>query len=409
MTELTARELLVMLYQSAIDAVDGRYLVNQWLTSHADTKPLFTHCVAIGKAASAMLEGTNDQLPGLKQSLVICPPGKLTREQLKDARITRVESSHPVPDERSLAAGQALINFLSTLTENDHVLFLISGGTSALVEMPLPSLTLDDLQAINRYLLSSGKDIHQMNAWRQQFSLIKGGGLLNYLRSPATLLLISDVKGDKPEFIGSGLLAPCDAKPDDDEYLTDLLHKHGQADSMTTNESRYQVDTYIVGNNAVAREAVYLAAQSEALNTVNHDEFLDGDVKQVAHKLYDYLRDAEPGVYIWGGEPTVILPENPGKGGRNQALALEFARLIVDTPGLHFMAAGTDGVDGNSNAAGAAVSMHTCKKAAAMGIDIEAELQKANSGMVLMATDDLIRTEKSNTNVMDIMVAYKTA
>jgi glycerate 2-kinase len=404
MTELTARELLNLLYQSAIDAVDGRYLVQQWLTEHADRRQQFSHCVAIGKAASAMLEGALEQLPSVKQSLVIYPAGKLSRELQNNQRVIAVESSHPVPDERSIQAGDQLLRFLAGLSSEDHVLFLISGGTSALVEVPGTGLCLDDLQAINRYLLSSGKDIHLMNAWRQQFSRIKGGGLLNFLKSSATQLLISDVKGDRPEFIGSGLLVKCCAEPDADQYLSGYTcQAPGHRDDCV------QPETHIIGNNAVARQAVHLAAQGQALNSVNYDDFLEGDVSDVASQLYQHLLEAEPGVHIWGGEPTVVLPDNPGIGGRNQALALEFARLIANQPNIHFMAAGTDGVDGNSNCAGAAVSMYTCQKAETMGMDIQAELAKANSGMVLMATDDLIRAEQTNTNVMDIMVAYKTA
>ncbi len=112
---------------------------------------------------------------------------------------------------------------------------------------------------------------------------------------------------------------------------------------------------------------------------------------------------------IWGGETTVCLPEKPGIGGRNLTLALAFSQHLVDVKGLHLLAAGTDGLDGNSNCAGAVVSMFTTQKAAKMGFDIKQEIKKANAGLVLMATDDLVQGENSNTNVMDIVIAYKQA
>ena len=229
MTELTARELLVMLYQTALDAVDGRYLVNQWYRQlEGDDKKPFTHCVAIGKAAAAMLQGAFDSVPTLKRSLLICPPSKITRQLKKNKNLHCVASSHPIPDERSIAAGKTLVDFLTGLNEGDELLFLISGGASSLVEVPIDGIDLQQLQEINQYLLSSGKDIHKINAWRQQFSKIKGGGLLDSIKIPSvTQLLLSDVKDDRAEFIGSGLLVGASILPDADDLKT-IEELHGR-------------------------------------------------------------------------------------------------------------------------------------------------------------------------------------
>lgn len=403
MTELTARELLLHLYQVAVDAVDGRYLVADWLRQHPSEKMAYTHVVAVGKAAAAMLDGAYDECSSIRSSLLICPGDKLTRKQLRNPDIECIASSHPVPDEKSLQAGEALISFVSRLDQNDKVLFLISGGTSALVEAPVDGLTIEDFQAITRYLLGSGKDIHQMNAWRQQFSRIKGGGLLKYVKCRATQLLISDVKDDIADYIGSGPLVACNHDPGEDDVLCRYQHRR---DPVQATEP---LDTHIIGNLAVARQAVHTAAQAEMLDSQVHEEFIEGNVELVARQLYDYLKNAPPGIHVWGGEPTVNLPETPGIGGRNQALALYFARLVKDMPGLHLLSAGTDGADGNSNCSGGIVSMHTLQKAEKMGMDVQAELDKANSGMVLMATDDLVPGHASSTNVMDVIIAYKEA
>lgn len=410
MTELTARELLIMLYETALDAVDGRFLVSQWLrdnqSASSQQRP-FTHCVAIGKAAAAMLQGALDHSSSIRQSLLICPPAKITRQLKKNKNIHCLASSHPVPDEKSIDAGQALIRFLASLEDKDELLFLISGGTSALVEVPIAGITLEQLQAINRYLLASGKDIQQVNAWRQQFSRIKGGGLLNSIKQASvTQLLLSDVKHDKAEFIGSGLLVQASSLPAKDDYLASLLPV--EKTGLKATEKKIEVNTHIIGNLRLAMQAVHQAAQAEGLASFMHEQFLEGEAVDAAADLYSQLQDADPGIHIWGGETTVTLPENPGVGGRNQTLALAFARLVAGQPGLHLLAAGTDGVDGNSNCAGAVVSMYTAEKASKMGFDMQAEIKKANAGLLLMASDDLVMASNSNTNVMDIVIAYKT-
>ncbi len=415
MTELTARELLVMLYETALDSVDGRLLVNQWCRDNQQElsrQGLFTHCVAIGKAAAPMLQGALDALPSLQNSLLISPQSKITRQLKKNDNIICLSSSHPVPDETSIEAGQALLHFVSGLKQSDKVLFLISGGTSSLVEVPVDGVDLEKLQRINKYLLASGKDIHQINSWRQKFSKIKGGGLLHSLNTASvTQLLLSDVKGDKAEFIGSGLLVHTVIQPQPDAYLSSLLASDGSIidqpdETISGVETETQVKTYVIGNINLAMQAASKAAQTEGLVSFVHDVFLEGDACQLAEKLYTQLKDAEPGIHIWGGETTVSLPENPGIGGRNQTLALAFAQYIAETSGLHLLAAGTDGIDGNSNCAGAVVSMYTTLKAKKMGFDVEQELIKANAGVLLMATDDLVRAD-SHTNVMDIVIAYK--
>ena len=397
-----------MLFETALDAVDGRHLVNQWYRDNkqklSQQRP-HTHCVAIGKAAAPMLQGALDVFPGIKNSLLITLQSKITRQLKKNKQVICQASAHPIPDETSLAAGEYLLQFVAKLGQDDKILFLISGGSSSLVEVPVDGIDLEALQKINRYLLASGKDIYQINSWRQKFSKIKGGGLLNFLKTPAnTQLLLSDVKGDKIEFIGSGLLIDSEVQPLADDYLSKLaiLPSTQQTRSVAT-----KVDTFVIGNVNLAKQAVSVAAQAEDLDSFVYDEFLEGDAQQLAKRLFIQLKNAKPGVHIWGGEPTVSLPGKPGIGGRNQTLALAFAQYIAETPDFHFLSAGTDGVDGNSNCAGAVVSMFTAKKAKSMGFDIEQELIKANAGVLLMATDDLV-SAASNTNVMDIVIAYKS-
>lgn len=402
MTELTARELLVHLYETAIDAVDGRRLVQQWCRENPSSA--FTHCVAIGKAASAMLQGALDSRHSINSALLITTGGKVTRELERNNRINIIESAHPVPGQSSLDAGKALIRYLVAIAEGSPLLVLISGGASSMVEVPVVGLSLSQLQQINRYLLASGKDIHAVNQWRKTFSRIKGGGLLHYVQHlQCTQLLVSDVQGNDPAIIGSGLLVQSEPENrDKDDWLQSM-----QPDDPRRS-GRYQpVNTHVIGTSEMAMHAAVDEAGYQGLDHYLHDEFIGGDAIEQGRAIGEYLRSAPAGVHVWGGETTVKLPDNPGLGGRNQSMALSLATTIEGVDELSVLAAGTDGIDGNTPCAGAIVTGETVRKAMQMGFNVEQELARANAGVVLMATDELLKTGPSNTNVMDIVIAYK--
>ncbi len=412
MTQLTIRELLLMLYQAAIDGVDGQYLVQQWFARHPQR---FSHCVAIGKAAPAMLQGALHAWPSFSSSsiprfLLISPPRQISRSLRKNSAIQCIASSHPLPDEKSLQAGHQLLQFLRHLPDNARVLFLISGGSSALVEVLKENIALEECRRINRYLLASGKTIQQINAWRQRYSKIKAGGLLRYINPQyCTQLLLSDVPDDDVSVIGSGLLVKSDRDVDSDEYLHKFFSTQEIAlPSAQQNTTVGKVKTVIIGTIQQALRACAQVAEKGGLPCVVHEECLQGNTLEAAEKIARYLKQAPPGIHLWGGETTVTLPECPGIGGRNQSFALQIAMYLADTA-IHVLAAGSDGIDGNSNCAGAAVSARTIKKARSMGLDVDQALEKANAGMMLMATDDLIQTGPTNTNVMDIVIAYVPA
>ena len=402
MTELTSKELLVHLYQTAVDAVDGRRLVQQWCRENPSVS--FTYCIAIGKAASAMLQGALESLPAINRALLITTKAQVSRELRRDIKVKLFEAAHPVPGQASLDAGDALIKFLAEMPAGSSLLVLLSGGASSLVEVPVDGLTLAQLQQINRYLLASGKDIHAMNAWRKQFSKIKGGGLLKYVQQlQCTQLILSDVQGDDPAVIGSGLLVQSDKqKHDDDDWLQSMLrHETSPAEKFKA------VETHVVGSNEIAIRAVAEEAGYQGVGHYLHDEFISGNAIEQGRAIGAYLKNAAAGVHVWGSETTVELPDNPGLGGRNQSLALSMATAIEGVNDLSVLAAGTDGIDGNTPCAGAIVSGGSLSQARQMGFDVEVELAKANAGTVLMAIDALFKPGPTNTNVMDIIIAYK--
>ncbi|UCB54684.1 MAG: DUF4147 domain-containing protein [Thiotrichales bacterium] len=402
MTELTARELLVHLYETAIDAVDGRRLVQQWCRENPSAA--FSHCVAVGKAAAAMLQGALDSRKAISSALLITTRASIPRELRRDSRVRIFESAHPVPDQSSLNAGDALLKFLDRIAEDAALLVLVSGGASSLVEVPVDGVSLEQLQRINQHLLASGKDIRTMNAWRRRFSRIKGGGLLQYVQHlRCTQLLISDVYGDDAAVIGSGLLVPSgEDEADHDDWLASMLPTE-----PGLHEQYAPVETRVIGSSAIAIRAAAEEAHCQALDHFLHEEFIQGDAIEQGRALGAYLRDAPPGVHVWGGETTVELPERPGVGGRNQAMALALATAIDGMGELSVLVAGTDGIDGNTSCAGAVVSGSSMMAIRQMGFDVEQELNKANAGMVLMATGELFKPGPTNTNVMDIIIAYK--
>jgi len=406
--ELTSRELLTHLFHTAIETVDGRHLVAQWYRSQNQA---FTHFIAVGKAAPAMLQGVVDTQKNFQQALLICPTRTVPRGLRKDKRIAIHESSHPVPDESSLEAGAALLGFVKNLPADARLLVLISGGSSSLVEVLPDTLTLDDLQAINHYLLASGKNIHALNAWRKRFSKIKGGGLLNYLSvDECTQLLISDVHPDDAAVIGSGLLIASDDQPDVDDFLQQYIDAAMQARSRTDKT----VHTHIIGTQEMALQAAAEEVKHMDLACYLHDEFIGGDAVEQGERIGRWLlNDAPVGVHLWGAETTVVLPERPGLGGRNQAFALALAKTLLDagldSDDIGVLAAGTDGIDGNTPCAGAVVFASTARQIVQSGYDIEAELAAANAGVLLMLSGDVFKTGATGTNVMDLIIAWKQA
>ncbi len=351
-----------------------------------------------------MLQGALDSQRTINSALLITTSSFVTRELKRNSKINIVESAHPVPDQSSLDAGNALLKYLREIPQQAPLLVLISGGASSMVEVPFDGISLAQLQQINQHLLASGRDIHAMNAWRKRFSEIKGGGLLHYVQQlQCTQLIISDVQDNDPAVIGSGLLVQSnDNKRDYDEWLESQLQQ-----AVRPDEQYLPIATHVIGTNAMAIRAAVDEAEQHGLDHYLHEEFINDDAIEQGRVLGEYLRSAAAGVHVWGGETTVELPENPGLGGRNQSMALSLAATIEGVDDLAVLVAGTDGIDGNTPCAGAIVTGESKRKSNQMGFDVDDELGKANAGVVLMATDELLKTGPTNTNVMDIVIAYK--
>ncbi len=404
------RALLALGLAAALHAVDGRAAVYRALNAQPLPGPVWV--VAIGKAAAAMTLGALDSLGERCQGgLIIDKTSPQDPGSLAARGILCLTGGHPVPTASSLAAGEALRATLARTPPGATLLFLLSGGASSLVEVPVVGLGLPELDQLNRWLLGSGLPIGPMNRVRTAVSRIKGGGLLAMVPDRSLrVLAISDVPGDDPAVIGSGLLVPPGdlTGPLAGLELPPWLRTWvglGLAQRLTP--TRKLPPCELVATLELAKRAAAAAGRAAGLPVLVHRELLAGDAAQRGRELASRVRDGPPGLQVWGGETTVCLPAEPGRGGRNQHLALAAALEFDGRADCYLLAAGTDGSDGPGEDAGALVDGGTLERAALDGFDGEACLARADSGSLLAAAGDLIHTGPTGTNVMDLVLGLK--
>jgi glycerate 2-kinase len=377
------RRILLELFQAGLDRVSGRPCVARALSVlQAEAQPVWV--AAVGKAAGAMALGAHDALAtAVERTLVITKDDHVEPQLHALPDVEVYESAHPVPDARSLAAGQSLLRWVSELPDSVQPLFLISGGASSLVEVLEEGVTFAQLGHLNAEGLASGIPIGELNARRARLSRIKGGRLAALLRGrPARALFISDVPGDDPSVIGSGIMGPANSGPDN-------------------------VERMIVASLDIAVEGVCAAAEKTGFNVRRAPTRFDDDAARLAVRFAHELHLNSAQVCVWGGESTVLLPPNPGRGGRNQHLALAAAKLLAGQQQMLLLAAGTDGTDGVTDDAGGLVDSETCARLSLSAIDIDDCMRRADSGTALAASGDLVHTGPTGTNVGDLVIGLK--
>ena len=377
------QRLLLELLQAGLEAADGRRCVREALAAKPPG-PAPVWAAAVGKAACSMALGAVDALGGsLGRLLVITQSGHVVPELQSRSGVEIHESAHPVPDERSLNAGQRLLDWVDDLPAGVAPLFLVSGGASSLVEVLEPGVSLQQLEQLSAGWLAEGIAIGELNARRARISHIKGGRLAARLGGRAAqALFLSDVPGDDPAVIGSGLLGPA----------------RGGAD---------HIERQVVASVDRAIGGVAQAAAQRGLTVACVRERFEGDAARLGARFAHELLVGNTQVRVWGGESTVCLPPHPGRGGRNQHLALAAARFLTEYPELLLLAAGTDGTDGPTDAAGGLVDADTCARVALAGLDADDCLARADSGTALAAAGALVRTGPTGTNVADLVIGLK--
>ncbi len=334
------------------------------------------------------------------------------------------ESSHPVLTQRSVRAAEILIEKISALSEDDFFIYVLSGGSSALVEKPVPPVSLADMQALTRGLLANGVPIEDINAVRKHLSLVKGGRLGRLTKARGVALVVSDVIGDDLGAIGSGPLyfdrsTFFDAQDIMKKYglwegapdTVAQVIKKGLAGDMedTPKAENPRMDHFIIDSNVKALRKAAESAARLGVHAHIMTSRLRGEAREAARVIVaigEEIAEAgqpftTPALLLFGGETTVTL-RGEGKGGRNQEMALAVLNELKGSPRFAFFSLGTDGIDGNSDAAGAIVDRKSWQKAQNMDLDIEEYLARNDSMSFFEQTGDLIKTGPTGTNVMDI-------
>ena len=381
------------------------------------------HVFGSGKASAGMAKSLLSVLEERVAAGIIVS-SQLTDDDLSP--LMAVKGSHPVPDDKSIRGAELLMDGLARLNQDDFFIYLLSGGSSALIEKPISSISLAEMQETTRVLLNNSVPIQKINAIRKHLSMVKGGRLGQCTKASSAVLVISDVIGDDLSVIGSGPLY-CD--PSSYEQCREILELGGIWNKVpasvrsvisngaegaipeTPKTPKDSIRHYLLGTNRIALDQARKSAEDAGLNSYVLTSALEGEARDVAKDLVALARDVSshkepfklPVCLLFGGETTVTL-RGAGKGGRNQELALAALAEIGRQDNILLLSGGTDGIDGNSSAAGAIADSEFFLEGLRRGLAPEHFLEENNSNAFFEAVGGLLETGPTGTNVMDIML-----
>ena len=413
---MAPRELLLGSFQVALAAADPLKIVGAHLPAPPKGRTLV---VGAGKAAASMALAVEQHWPvsAPLDGLVI------TRYQhgLETQRITVIEAGHPVPDESGEKAAQEILHRVKTLTADDLLLVLVSGGGSSLLTLPADGIAIDDIQTLTRQLLASGAPIQEMNIVRKHLSAIKGGRLAA-AASPAKVvtLVISDVPGDDPSIVASG---PTVADKSTFVQAQNILRRYGISEPRSAvdyilraqDETPKPGDPRLAGNEihviATARKSLEAAAGiagAHGLTPIMLGDAIEGEARLVGAEHGKLALDilagraeiAAPCILLSGGETTVTVRHN-GRGGRNAEYLLGLALAVDGNESIHALAGDTDGIDGSEANAGACFDPNTLQRARRACLDPLKVLDGNDAFTLFEKTGDLVVTGPTLTNVND--------
>lgn len=408
------RVLLRGLFDAAVAAADPAVAVPPHLPAPPPGRTLL---LAAGKAAASMARAVERNWPGAIEGIAVTRYGHGVECQ----RVEVVEAGHPLPDEAGRSAAKRFLSAAARLGPDDLLLFLVSGGASALLVEPQPGLSLRDKQAVNRALLEAGAPIAEMNCLRKHLSAIKGGRLAAAaVPARVVTLAISDVPGDDPAVIGSGPTAAdpttcADALAVAGRYhvvLPEVARKaleQGEWETVKPGAPCLARTEYVI----VARPADAVAAatgRARAMNlaVVDLGDDLQGEARDLGAAHAVLARQHSPGVLISGGEATVTIDATGRRGGPNLEYLLSLAVALDGAPNVHAIACDTDGIDGSTDAAGACIDPDTLARARAAGMGARNMLAKHDSYEFFRRLGDLVVTGPTRTNVNDFRAVLAT-
>jgi hydroxypyruvate reductase len=443
---------------AALEAVEPGAVIEHYLTSNPLPSARRVFALGLGKAAVPMTRALT-HFTELTDALVITKHASTLNLQ----PATIIESGHPVPDARSLAAGEAALEFVSALRKDDLLVCLISGGGSALMTAPI--IPLEDMQALTFALLASGARIDEINILRRHLDRVKGGGIARATKARVLSLILSDVVGNPLEAIASGPTAPDPTTKNDalavlDKYnlfsgeenkprshqvrKTPILNTSSLRDFVVSSRETpkpddpifSQIQNVIVGDNALAVHAALRQAEKEGFQAESLGSAWQGEAREVGVAFAQKLRVTinsipRPFCLIAGGETTVTLNDSsssvrpyeyaatpalaggaretqqlrsrPGLGGRNQELALAAVPLLAGLENAMLISLASDGEDGPTDATGAVVNAESLRRAVRLGLKVADHLSRHDAYPFFEKLGDLIITGPTGTNVNDLV------
>jgi hydroxypyruvate reductase len=402
------------MFHAAVEAARPENIVPQHLPSPPKGR---TIVLGGGKASAAMAKAVEEHWPAPLEGLIVTRYG----HAVPCRRIEIVEAAHPVPDAPGRAAAERILKLAQEAGPDDLVLFLISGGGSALLALPAPGLTLEDKQAVNRALLASGADIAQMNVVRKHLSAIKGGRLAAAAHPAKVVsLLISDVPGDDPSAIASGPTVPdpstfAEARAVLARYRIEPppsvkahLERAAEETPKPGDPRLAGVETIMIATPQLSLEAAAEVARTAGVQPLLLGDALEGEAAEVgkvmagmAHSVVQHGHPLPPPCVLLSGGETTVTVKGHGRGGRNVEFLLSLAVALNGLPGVWAIAGDTDGIDGAEEVAGAVVTPNTLTRAAAKGINAKVSLAENDGHGFFAALGDGVVTGPTLTNVND--------
>jgi len=442
------KDHLLAIFQSAVDAadpfcaversvsVDGNYLISNEgrrvrinLPQPGKGRILV---VGAGKGTAPMAQAVEGLLGDRIDGGVVCVKDG---HGCKLDRIKVMQASHPLPDDRGVAAAREILDLVSGAGEDDLIISLLSGGGSALLTLPAEGVELGQLQQLTELLLASGAEISEINTVRKHLSKVKGGRLAA-AASPASVLnlVLSDVVGDRLDVIASGPFTPDPTTYSDAKAILQrfgvwekvaenirgviLAGERGDfADTPKPGEGEFEkIQHSIIGSNRVSIEAAAETARELGYSPLVLTSLLEGEAREAARFLAAVAKEcaltgspvAPPVCLLAGGETTVTI-KGKGLGGRNQELALALSIELDGWEGIAGFSGGTDGTDGPTDAAGAVATWSTASRAKQLGLNADEYLTDNDSYHFFDHLGDLVKTGPTRTNVMDVQILLVSA
>jgi len=425
------RDLLERSFRAALRRVDAGEAVRRalrggpdalWIAGERVPGSARLRVVAAGKAAAAMARAFEDAADErVAGGVAVTKDG----HGLPLRRIRLREAAHPVPDARCPAAGEAALAEARAADPGDWLVVLLSGGASSLLTTPLPGLDLEDLREATALLLASGAPITELNALRRHLTAVSGGRLAAATRAGRVVVLaISDVLGDAPEVIGSG---PCSPDPTRYAEVWERLERRGVAarlpaavrahlaagargerdESPKPGDPAFdRVRFHLLASNRDALGAACDEARAQGLAALRVHGALAGEARVAGARLAALARACRPrgGLLLAAGGETTVTVRGPGRGGRCQELALAAALGLEGARGITLLAAGTDGSDGPTDAAGAFADPGSVARGRAAGRNAAADLEANDAYAFFAAEGGLLRTGPTLTNALDLVL-----